>query len=66
MYGAVQQWYYNGEENVNLKNQSTEKSKLFAKWAKHIHETNEKIKKDPRVKNCLLPIGDGLNVVVKL
>jgi len=31
-----------------------------------LHEVNQKIKSDPRIKHCILPFGDGLSVCVKL
>ena len=31
-----------------------------------IHNLNQKIHKDPRVDNSLLPIADGLNLAMKL
>ena len=36
------------------------------KQSENIHAANKRISEDHRVKNVILPIGDGLNVVVKL
>ena len=35
-------------------------------YTKPLHELNVRIANDDRVKHCILPIGDGLNFVVKL
>lgn len=36
------------------------------KFTKPLHELNVKVAKDARVKHCILPIGDGLQFIVKL
>ena len=36
------------------------------KFTKPLHELNVKVKNDDRVKACILPIGDGLQFIVKL
>jgi len=36
------------------------------KFTKPLHELNVKIAQDKRVKHCILPLGDGLQFIVKL